>query len=180
MVFEGTSGMYERIYRFNSKRIRKKQKYANSKCILKNLFCWRSDSGNYDIIYQRPGLKTGVRKDIYRPEIGSGFGEPGGTPPPRIPRSTSPGKRNLKGLFCQLSTDVHLFSYFFCHLILKTQEQIGSSHDASERVFRASRDCSWASRFGFILFLQTYQSVCRTNTSRKTCTVTELQNALIQ
>ena len=51
MVFEGTTGMYERIYRFNSKRIRKKEKYANSKCILRNLFCWRSDPGNYDIIY---------------------------------------------------------------------------------------------------------------------------------
>ena len=29
MVFEGTSGVYERIYPFNSKRIRKKEKYAN-------------------------------------------------------------------------------------------------------------------------------------------------------
>ena len=29
MVFEETTGVYERIYRFNSKRIRKKEKYAN-------------------------------------------------------------------------------------------------------------------------------------------------------
>ena len=27
-------------------------------------------------------------------EIGLGFGEPSGTPPPRIPRSTSPGKKD--------------------------------------------------------------------------------------
>ena len=41
-----------------------------------------------------PGLKTGVENDILWSEIGSGFGEPGGTwaahhhqeyPPPRIP-----------------------------------------------------------------------------------------------
>ena len=30
MVFEGTTGVYERIYRFNSKWVRKKEKYANS------------------------------------------------------------------------------------------------------------------------------------------------------
>ena len=33
MVFEGTIGAYERIYRFNSKWIRKKKKYTNSQCI---------------------------------------------------------------------------------------------------------------------------------------------------
>ena len=33
MVFEGTTGVYERIYRFNSKSVRKKEKYANSKRI---------------------------------------------------------------------------------------------------------------------------------------------------
>ena len=36
----------------------------------------------------RPGLKTGVEKYIFWSEIGSEFGEPGGTPQPRIPRST--------------------------------------------------------------------------------------------
>ena len=33
MVFGRTTGVYERIYRFNSKRVRKKEKYANSKWI---------------------------------------------------------------------------------------------------------------------------------------------------
>ena len=33
MVIEGTTGVYERIYRFNSKWVRKKEKYANSKWI---------------------------------------------------------------------------------------------------------------------------------------------------
>ena len=36
----------------------------------------------------RSGLKTDVENDIFWSEIGSGFGEPGGTAPPRIPRST--------------------------------------------------------------------------------------------
>ena len=31
MVFEETTGVYESIYRFNSKLVRKKEKYANSK-----------------------------------------------------------------------------------------------------------------------------------------------------
>ena len=31
MVFEGTTGLYERLYRFNFKWVRKKEKYANSK-----------------------------------------------------------------------------------------------------------------------------------------------------
>ena len=41
--------------------------------------------------FLRPGLKTGVESDIFWSEIGSGFGKPGGTPQPRIPRNTPPG-----------------------------------------------------------------------------------------
>ena len=33
VVFEGTAGVYERFYRFNSKWVRKKEKYTNSKWI---------------------------------------------------------------------------------------------------------------------------------------------------
>ena len=33
MVFKGTTGVYERIYRFNSKWVSKKEKYANLKWI---------------------------------------------------------------------------------------------------------------------------------------------------
>ena len=85
--------MYEGIYRFNSKRVRKKEKYANSKWILGNLFCCCSNLSNDDIISERPGLiigmdfrgaprlKTGMKNDIFWSEIGSGFGERGGTPP---------------------------------------------------------------------------------------------------
>ena len=36
MVVEGTRGEYEGIYRFNSKCIKKKEKYANSKWIKKS------------------------------------------------------------------------------------------------------------------------------------------------
>ena len=40
--------------------------------------------------FQRPGLETGVENGMFWSEIGSGFGEPGGTPLPKIPRSTPP------------------------------------------------------------------------------------------
>ena len=32
-----------------------------------------------------PGLKTSVKNDNFWSKIGSAFGEPGGTPPPKIP-----------------------------------------------------------------------------------------------
>ena len=38
--------------------------------------------------FKRKGLKTGVENGKFWSEIGSGFGEPGGTPLPKIPRST--------------------------------------------------------------------------------------------
>ena len=79
---------YERIYCFNSKWVRKKEKYANSKWIFRNLFCCCSNLSCDEIISRRPGLRTGVKNDIFWSEIRSGFGVPGGTPPPRIPRST--------------------------------------------------------------------------------------------
>ena len=50
MSFKGATGGYERFYRFNSKWIRKKEKYANSNLILSHLFCWRSILSNDDII----------------------------------------------------------------------------------------------------------------------------------
>ena len=56
---------------------------------LEEFFCLRSNLSNDNIISAlRPGLKTGVGNYILGSESGSGFGEPGGTPPPRIPRST--------------------------------------------------------------------------------------------
>ena len=43
MVFKGTTGVYDRIYCL--------EKYANSKWILRNLFCCCSNLSNDDIIY---------------------------------------------------------------------------------------------------------------------------------
>ena len=43
---------------------------------LRNVFCWRSNLSNDDIIPQRPGLKTGVKTFILWSETGSGFREP--------------------------------------------------------------------------------------------------------
>ena len=65
MVFEETTGVYERIYRFNSKWVRKKEKYANSKWI-EECFCLRSNLSNDNIISaKRPGLKTGMENYIF-------------------------------------------------------------------------------------------------------------------
>ena len=47
----------------------------------------RSENG-YGFL--RPGLKTGMGNGIFWSEIGSGFGDKGGTPPPKIPRSIPP------------------------------------------------------------------------------------------
>ena len=49
MVYEGTMREYEHVYRFNSKWVRKKEKYGNSSL------------SNNDIVFsQRPGLKMGM------------------------------------------------------------------------------------------------------------------------
>ena len=42
--------VYKPIYRFNSKWIRKEGKYANSKWILSNLFCWCTNLSSDDTI----------------------------------------------------------------------------------------------------------------------------------
>ena len=47
----------------------------------------RSENG-YGFL--RPGLKTGVGNGIFWSEIGSGFGDAGGTPPLKPPWSTPP------------------------------------------------------------------------------------------
>ena len=41
------------------------------------------------------GLKTGVKNEIFWSEIGSGFGEPDGTPPARILGRTSRVKKQI-------------------------------------------------------------------------------------
>ena len=42
-------------------------------------------------------MKTGVENYFFWSEIGSGFEEPGSTPPLRIPRSNPPGLEALTG-----------------------------------------------------------------------------------
>ena len=65
MVFEGTTGAYKRITRFNFKGVSKKEKCANWKWIIRNLFCCCSNLCNDDMISLGPGLKTGVKNDIF-------------------------------------------------------------------------------------------------------------------
>ena len=89
MVFKGTTGVYERISCFNSKWVRKNR----------NSFLLLFYSKQSDYLTARPGLRTGMgfrgqvwkrvwKMTFFWSEIGSGFEEPGRTPPPRIPRSS--------------------------------------------------------------------------------------------
>ena len=59
MVFEGTTVQYERIYRFSSKWVRKRNmRIWNG--FLEVFFCCRSNLSNDDIISKRSGLKMGM------------------------------------------------------------------------------------------------------------------------
>ena len=88
MVFEGTTGLYERLYRFNSRWVlRKKEKYGNSKKWIWRIFSLFLRS-NLSIMMTKGQVWKRVWNYIFGSEIGSGFGEPGGTPSPRIHRST--------------------------------------------------------------------------------------------
>ena len=60
--------------------------------------------------FRGPGLKTGVEIYIVSYEIGSGFGEPGGTPLTKIPRGSPPKKNISKDGFSVISVDLFAFS----------------------------------------------------------------------
>ena len=100
MVFEGSTGVYKRILSFQI-QMGRKEKNANSKWILIFffMFLFYINLSNNDIISWRQGLKSGIearsvsgrKNDIFWPEIGSRFGEPKGTPSPKIPMSTPLG-----------------------------------------------------------------------------------------
>ena len=61
--------------------------------------------------FLRPGLKTGVENGIFWSESESRFGDVGGTPPPKIPRSPPPplpGRSSRKGNVLQSVVDRQL------------------------------------------------------------------------
>ena len=87
--FLGNYGIVWTYSSFQYQMWKKKEKYANSKRLLRKLFCSCSNLSNDEIISLRLGLKTGVKSNNFWSETGSGFGEPIGPPPRRIPRSTS-------------------------------------------------------------------------------------------
>ena len=67
----------------------------------------RSENG-YGFL--RPGLKTGVGNGIFWSEIGSGFGDVGSTPPPKIPRSVPRACLSSSPLGCGRKRQHHLLS----------------------------------------------------------------------
>ena len=50
MVFEGTTGVYERVYRFNSKGSKKEREICEFEMALKNVFCLRYNLRNDNMI----------------------------------------------------------------------------------------------------------------------------------
>ena len=58
---------------------------------------WRSNVNNDDGIFLETRSENGCGKWHFWSEIEPGFGKPSGTPPPRIPRSTS--RANVAGIF---------------------------------------------------------------------------------
>ena len=95
------------IHRISSEWIRKKEKCASLKWILRNLFCWRSNlkrlatSQPHEFLsengyrFQRPGLKTSVEIDIIWSEIGSWFEGLGSTPHPHKNSQEYPSSLHL-------------------------------------------------------------------------------------
>ena len=77
MVLQKFMGMYESIYWFNSKQIKKKEKYGNLKIDLRIFFVcvlfiiWSL------FFYLLEGRSE--KNEIFWSEIGPGFGEPGST-----------------------------------------------------------------------------------------------------
>ena len=89
MIFKGTTTAYKCFCLFNSKRIVKKEKYPKKIYIIRAEFLTSALMGRLITLQQRSengygfygrGLKTGVENGMFWSEIGSGFGEPGGTP----------------------------------------------------------------------------------------------------
>ena len=116
MVFEE---MHERICRFNSKLMNKKERViCEVEVDFKKSFCWRSNVSNDNIISDHARSENGYgfyedrsvngcgKKQLFDP----GFGEPGCTHPRRIPSNTPPGK------FISVTSSVVLS--FSCLLIL--------------------------------------------------------------
>ena len=64
---------------------RKETEICEFEMDFKKYFCRRSNLSNDGIISQRQGLKMDVKNNIFLPEMGSGFGEPGGTPHNELP-----------------------------------------------------------------------------------------------
>ena len=116
--------MHELTCRFNYKLMNKKERViCEVEVDFKKSFCWRSNVSNDNIIsayarsengygfYEDSSVNRCGKKQLFGLEIGAGFGEPGGTPPRRIPRNTPP-----PGKFISVTSSVVLS--FSCLLIL--------------------------------------------------------------
>ena len=111
MAFKGTTGVDERIVHFNSKWVRKKEKdyiyiYICILCFCSNL------SISDDINFLGDRSENRCEKWHFWSEIGSGFKEPRGKPPLRIPRSIPIPRRTVVKTFHELEWCYLLYPRF--------------------------------------------------------------------
>ena len=94
--FQGNYRVYERIYRFKSKWVRKKEKYVNPKCIWIIFFCLCSNLSNYNSNFcLEARSENGCGKLHFLVWNRVRIWRTGRHTPPKIPRSTpTPGKNN--------------------------------------------------------------------------------------
>ena len=98
-------------------------------------------SNSFFIISLRLGLKTGMKNEIFWSEIGSGLGEPCGTPPPRIPWSTP--------LPLGIERDIPSWAFYWLHCLLQANRQ----GDKTFLLF------SWRSLLGLSLSVSTRKHI---------------------
>ena len=109
MVFKATTRVYKRIVCFNSKWVREEEKAYICICI----FCCCSNlSISDDINFLGARSENGCEKWHFWSEIGLGFKEPRGTPPPRILRSTALPRRTVVKTFHELERCYLIYSIF--------------------------------------------------------------------
>ena len=109
--FWGNDGSVRTYLSFQFQMNKKEREMCECEIILRNLFCWCSNLSNDDLISAYARSENGWGNDWS--EIRSGFREPQGTPPPRIPRVCGFAGWKMSGFispYKKNKTEVKLFN----------------------------------------------------------------------
>ena len=98
-------------------------------------------------------LKTVVKNDIFRSERGPGFGEPSGTAPPSIPRSTPPGTQLINPFNKMGKVKIHTkIADLFLYNPNKGSAQPVSAQTSVPEVPSSISKCNLKSLFRYLFF----------------------------